>query len=133
MKSRVVVLMISALTGCTLLVGGCDHGTDPNGQSTILSIDLESDFQHDLVEVSLDGQTLTNSIMTTNDVLSLAWSTGPRTTPVGDHTVTVLVNGVFVNGRHQFTLADTTTLRVRYDRQKGELQFAEYKGMILRD
>ncbi len=131
-----MILFLSLL----LFIIGCSEfstldNKDKNNPAVVnkvLAIDVEADFRNDSVSVALDDSVLAKQRITTNSTLNAAWLSGPHEYPEGDHTLTFKILNLNKSKSHQFTLSDTLTVRVNYNRTSGEILFQDHDGLILR-
>ncbi len=98
----------------------------------VLAIDVESDFKNDSVSVVMDDSVLVSQRVTTNNTLNASWLSGPHEYPEGNHTLKFNIFNLNKSKSHDFTLSDTLTIRVNYNRSNGEILFQEHNGLIVR-
>ena len=99
-----------------------------------VSYEIESAFQNDLVKLVLDDKILLESRITTNYVLSLAWSSGLQKISKDDHILhfTMVEYGTEKNYRID-TTNDTSTVLMRFDKNTNQISIKQIKGRTLRD
>jgi hypothetical protein len=104
----------------------CDSGGlyTPNGPESV-RIDLQYDFDNDLVVVEFDGLRVFRDRVSTNDVLSLAKMVDLSVSE-GEHSVRVVVNGK-AGGSASFTAGRWPVIAVTYDRQEDDVLVALLK------
>jgi hypothetical protein len=130
MKST--LLFVAVITVSSLL--GCSESTQPPMREVFVSLEVESAFQNDLVKLSVDGQTLLNSRISTNYVLSLAWSSGLQKISDAYHLLDFAVIEYGVREVYSIDVAnDTSTITIRFDKSTKQIHFQQYKGILLRD
>jgi hypothetical protein len=116
------------------LASGCSETNQPSEKDVYVAFDVEYDFQNDLVTILLDDKTLLESRITTNHVLSLAWSSGLKKLSRDPHS---LYFGLLEYGAHNAynidLTNDTSTVTIRFNRSTSQIQFQQYKGRLLRD
>lgn len=121
----------------TFTVIGCSEDdsnpTSLTGETTILSIDIESHFENDDVFVILDDTLLLSDNITTNYTVSAAWSSGPLDCIKGGHHLVVGFTGNSLMAEHDFSISDTLSILVRYSVDNNQFSFIEYDGIVLRD
>lgn len=124
------------LTICIILILqlGCKQATEPTLQYVYVSYEIESAFQDDLVKLVLDEETILESRVTTNYVLSLAWSSGLQKHLKDNHMLhfTVVEYGV----EKDYTIAtsnDTSTVLLRFDKNSNQIIIKQIKGRTFRD
>jgi hypothetical protein len=113
---------------------GCKHTTEPIVSDMYVNIEAESSFQDNAVKIIVDNQILLDSRITTNDVLSLAWSSGLQKLSRNHHTLqfTVIEYGIQKNYSIDNT-NDTSTVLLRFDKVTKQISIQQIKGKILRD
>jgi hypothetical protein len=117
-----------------LLGSGCDQATQSTGKEVFVSIEIESDFQNDLVRLYLDYTTILEARITTNPVLSLAWSSGLRKLSNDSHFLNFAVTEYGVLKTYDVDLtSDTSTVTINFDKSTKQIRFQQYKGRLLRD
>jgi hypothetical protein len=130
MKSGLIFLIALVLS----LQSGCDQSTQPTGKEVCVSIEIESDFQNDAVRLYLDYTTILEERITTNPVLSLAWSSGLRKLSNDSHFLNFAVTEYGVLKTFNVDLAnDTSTVTINFDKSTKQIRFQQYKGILLRD
>jgi hypothetical protein len=113
---------------------GCNESTEPTAKDVFVSLEVESAFQNDLVTLLLDDRTLLESRVTTNDVISLAWSSGLQKLSNGNHWLYFAVIEYGAEGGCRFDVADdTSTVTINFDKSTRKIRFQQYKGILLRD
>ena len=133
------IYMILFLSLILFLIGCSEFSTLDNKKNDnnsavkkVVAIDVEADFRNDSVSVALDDSTLASQRITTNTTLNAAWLSGPHEYPEGNHTLTFNIFNLKKSKSHQFTLSDTLTVRVNYNRTSGEILFQDHDGLIVR-
>ena len=137
MQKNIYLILFLSLV---LFLIGCNEfstlgGKDKNKNSVVkkvLAIDIESDFKNDSVSVALDDSILISQRITTNNTLNAAWLSGPHEYNEGNHKIDVKVLNLNKSKAYGFTLSDTLTIRVNYNRTNGEILFQEHNGLIVR-
>lgn len=115
------------------ILPGCNESTQPATKEVLVLVDVESDFQNDLVTLFLDDKTLLESRITTNYVLSLAWSSGFLKLSNDRHSLYFAVNEFGVRDSYNVDLTnDTSTVAIRFDRSTRQIHFQQFKGRLLR-
>ncbi|MCX6134295.1 MAG: hypothetical protein NTU47_10830 [Ignavibacteriales bacterium] len=113
---------------------GCHESTQPSLEEIAVLIELESAFKNDLVTLTLDNKMLLESRITTNDVLSLAWSSGFLKLSKESHSLhfAVVEFGAYVG--YTIDLSnDTSTVAIGFDRSSKQIHLQQFKGRLLRD
>ncbi len=134
-KVSLVLIFISAilLIGCNEFANLNDKNDGESGVvKKILAIDVESDFKNDSINVVLDDSLLTARRATTNITLNAAWLSGPHEYAEGNHKLIFKILNLNKNKSLDFTLTDTLTIKVNFNRTSGEILFLEHKGLIVR-
>ncbi|MFC2083616.1 hypothetical protein ACFLS9_01025 [Bacteroidota bacterium] len=116
-----------------VLLYACETINTPESSKAMLSIDLETDFQDDLIEIKLDGEMLLKESVTTNYSISAAWVSGQLTKETGNHVIICNIINLNKKGQYLFDLRDTLTIRINYDRKTDKINFSEFPGLIVRD
>ncbi len=137
MKKNIYTILFLSLV---LFLIGCNEFSSLDGKNKdtnsvvkkVLAIDVEADFKNDSVSVALDDSVLISQRITTNNTLNAAWLSGPHDYPEGNHTLTFNIFNLNKSKSHQFTLSDTLTVRVNYNRTSGEILFQDHDGLIVR-
>lgn len=95
----------------------------------LLSIDLQGGFDNDSVQVTLDGKELFSKNVTTNPLLSLAYS---RRTSVSDgrHKIKVLIINAGDTNETEFMMQDTLTISVNYNKNTHEITFGFFNELL---
>ena len=134
-KEKKMKIIISLIT-CIILIlqFGCKQATEPTSQYVYVSYEIESAFQNDLVKLVLDDKILLESRITTNYVLSLAWSSGLQKISKDDHILhfTMVEYGTEKDYRID-TTNDTSTVLMRFDKNTNQISIKQIKGRTLRD
>ncbi len=129
--SRIALLFVVLMA---LVQLNCKESTESSGKNVYVSIDVESAFQNDLVRVQLDNALLLESAVTTDNTISLAWSSGLRRLSGSTHT---LLFSIVDQGIHkEFNIGltnDTTTVVIRFNRATSVISIDQLKGLSLRD
>jgi hypothetical protein len=113
---------------------GCNESNQAEPTNVFVIIDVEMTFQNDLVSLVLDGKPLLESRITTNNVVSLAWSSGFLELSNKAHSLTFSVVEQGVTGGFNIDLSnDTSTVAIRFNRSSKQIQFQQYKGRLWRD
>ena len=115
-----------------LVFTGCKQSENPIIQYAKLSIDIESDFQNDSVQLRLDKDEIYRGKLTTNYILGVAWSSGLKDYSVGLHILDFTITNYSLKEVYNFRLTDTLTVTIRFDRQQKLVYFRKYDGMIWR-
>ena len=127
MRSLFVVCIAAAL------LSGCkDNSVGVHSPSSYFAVDLQSDFERDLVRVQIDGKVIFNDTANTNLVLSLARHLTP-TVEQGTHLISVAMADTKLVREAYVDVGDTTTLAVTYNRQTQQFAIAVYHSIILYD
>ena len=108
-----------------------DSVTDPVNQDAYLSIIVGGDFQSDLVKVALNNDVLVDDTMLTNYSIAAAWTSGLKKMKAGQKTILAEMGNFNILASQEFTLKDTLTVIVNYDRASKQLKFNFYKGFLL--
>ncbi len=137
MKNNINMILFLSLV---LFLIGCNEFSSLDGKNKdtnsvvkkVLAIDVEADFKNDSVSVVLDDSTLASQRITTNSTLNAAWLSGPNKYSEGAHTLIFKMFNLNKSKSHQFTLSDTLTVKVNYNRASGEILFQDHDGLIVR-
>lgn len=108
-----------------------DSVTNPANQDAYLSIIVGGDFQSDLVKVALNNDVLVDDTMLTNYSIAAAWTSGLKKMKAGQKTILAEMGNFNILASQEFTLKDTLTVIVNYDRASKQLKFNFYKGFLL--
>ena len=113
---------------------GCKQATEPVVSDMYVNFEVESSFQDNAVKIIVDDKILLDSRITTNDVLSLAWSSGLQKLSRDNHTLqfTVIEYGAQKNYSIDIT-NDTSTVLLRFDKVTNQISIQQIKGRMLRD
>ncbi len=136
MQKNIYIIILSLVL---FLIGCSEFSTLDNKKNDntsivkkVFAIDVEASFNNDSVSVALDDSVLASQRITTNATLNAAWLSGPHEYPEGDHTLTFKIFNLNKSKSHKFTLSDTLTVRVNYNRTSGEILFQDHDGLIVR-
>lgn len=122
MKQLLFLLLVLILSGC--LLPGCSKDKEhPNtsGEKHKLSIAAHSDFNNDLVTIYIDGKSIFNQKITTNNTLSYAAGTTDSVF-AGQHLIKVVVNGI-VSKKQTFTISNDLYIGINYTPQESQISF----------
>ncbi len=128
---KIYSLLKLALT-LLFLTLGCEGQTGPGQKNAFLSIDLRFDFQSDSVKVELDDQVVFNGNITTDWTVSNAKRL-IQTVSHDSHRVEVFILNHDTHRDTIFSMQDTITVDVRYDRAKNKLSFLIYNRFVRYD
>jgi hypothetical protein len=129
---RRIPLFLIAVAVCLQL--DCSESTQPTAKEVYVLVEIESVFQNDLVTLLLDNKTLLESRITTNDVLSLAWSSGFMKLSNDSHSLYFAVIEFGTHDRYNIDLTnDTSTVAIRFDKSTSQIHFQQFKGRLWRD
>ncbi len=113
---------------------GCSESTQSTAKEVYVSFEIESAFRNDLVTFLLDSKTLLESRVTTNDVLSLAWSSGLQRLSNDNHMLYFAVIEYAAHNTYEVDLTDdTSTVTIHFDKSTKQIRFQQYKGRLFRD
>lgn|GEM_PF-2856722 len=113
---------------------GCHESTQPSLEEITVLFEVESAFKNDLVTLTLDSKILLESRITTNDVLSLAWSSGFIKLSNESHSLHFSIIECGAHGSYNIDLTnDTSTVAIRFDRSSKQIHIQQFKGGVLRD
>ena len=101
----------------------------PENPDALLSIQVDSHFDNDLVYLEMDKIPLLNESVTTNYTVSLAWSKNQLLTS-GNHTINFKMPNIGKEKSYTFNLQDTLSLLIYF---RDSIYFQEYRGYLLRD
>lgn len=130
MKPLFFLLVISLC----LLQTSCDQSTEASGKDVYVNFEVESAFQNDMVKVQVDDKILTESKVTTDYTISLAWSSGLQKLSGSNHNLQFSV--VDQKIQKEFTIDvtnDTSTVVMRFNKETAAVTIEQHKGLILRD
>lgn len=68
-----------------ITLSSCKQSTEPLNTKFYVNIEVESSFQNNPVQTTVDRKILLDSNITTNDILSLAWGSGLKELTKEDH------------------------------------------------
>jgi hypothetical protein len=113
---------------------GCKQSTEPTGPDMYVSFELENSFQNDSVRVVVDNTILDDRRITTNAVLSLAWSSGLQRLSRNNHVVRLSVPEYGVQKEYSVgTTNDTSTVLIGFSKETKVIEIRQMKGRIFRD
>lgn len=116
------------------LLSGCEQYVEPASPDFFISLAVESDFQNDLVELSLDNLPVLKSRVTTNYTVSLAWTSGLLKLSRNNHELEFAVPEYGVKERYSIDVTnDTSTVLIRFEKNNKQILINQVKGIILRD
>jgi hypothetical protein len=122
-----ILAVVLSLSGCG------ESSTSPKKDVTVF-FEVESDFRNDLVTLYLDYTTLLQSRITTDPVLSLAWSSGAQKISNDSHFLYFAVSEFGSHGGYSIDLKDDlSTVTINLDRSTKQVIFRQFKGRLLRD
>lgn len=122
MKQLLFLLLVLILSGG--LLPGCSKDkehSNTSGEKHKLGIAAHSDFNNDLVTIYIDGKSIFNQKITTNNVLSYAASTTDSVF-AGQHLIKVVVNGI-VSKKQTFTISNDLYIGINYTPQESQISF----------
>ena len=135
-KNIYIILFVTSillLIGCNEFSTLGDRNKNKNPVVTkVLAIDVESDFRNDSVSVVLDDSVLISQRINTNSTLNASWLSGPHEYTEGSHLIKFSIFNLNKSKSHDFTLSDTLTVRINYNRTNGEILFQDHDGLIVR-
>ena len=112
----------------------CTESTQPPAKRVLVVFEVGYSFQNDLVTLLLDDKPLLESRITTNDVLSLAWSSGFKELSNDSHSLFVALVEYGAHDTYKLDLSnDTSTVVINFDKPTRQIRFQQYKGRMLRD
>jgi len=117
-------IAVALFTGCK------DNSVGTQLPSSHFAIDLQNDFESDLVRVQLDGKVIFNDTAKTNEVLGLARHLTPSATQ-GPHTIRVAMADTTIADQMFFSAVDTTTVAVTYIRQMKQFRIEVFNSIVL--
>ena len=110
---------------------GCSHSTKVSDESRpLFAIDLQDGFQHDVVTVRLDNETIYNDSAFTNPTLSLAVHLSPSVS-AGSHRIQASIPELSVTADTVIDVPDTLTVGINYNRSANHLSFTVYHNIVL--
>jgi hypothetical protein len=113
---------------------GCKQTTEPTETDVFVSFEIESEFNNDSVELLLDDKIILDSSITTNNLLSLAWSGGLQKLSRKTHILRFSVVEFGVQKDYKIdTENDTSTVLLRFDKNTKQINIEQIKGLALRD
>ncbi len=120
---------------CVMFLCSCsnDKPTQAVTKDAVLIIDLENDFNNDSVVVSLNGEVLCTERITTNYILSLAWTTGRVNRKQGKYTIDVQIPDLLVHSRFSLDLHDTMDACIKYSRADKDISCCILNHFFMRD
>jgi hypothetical protein len=122
------------IAAVVLSLAGCGESAQSPTKDVYVVFEVESDFQNDMVTLYLDYTTLLQSRITTNPVLSLAWSSGLQKLSNDGHFLYFAVSEQGAHGGYSLDLKDDlSTVTINFDRSTKQVIFRQYKGRLLRD
>jgi hypothetical protein len=105
------------------------------GQNEVyVNIEAESDFNNDSAKILLGNEALTESRITTNYTVNLAWSSGLRKISGNDCIIqcSLVEYGITRNFKID-TRYDTSTVTITLNRNSGQISFNQFSGLPYRD
>jgi len=120
-------------TAVVLFFFSCNEETinqpPPESSETLLSIQVDSHFDNDFVNLALNNINLLNSSVTTNYVVNIAWLKN-QMLPSGNHTIDFKMPDNGKERLHTFYLQDTLSVIIYF---RDSIYFVDYHGLPLRD
>lgn len=113
---------------------GCEQTTEPEPSDIYVSYEIESAFQDDSVEMSLDKEVLLKSRVTTDYTISLAWSSGLQKLSRNNHKLHFAV--VEYGAETDYLIDntnDTSTVLLRFNKNINQISIKQIKGIYFRD
>jgi hypothetical protein len=127
-------LMLTILIITLISYFGCEQTTEPSSPYVYVNYEIESAFQNDSVEVYLDNQIILKSRVTTNYTISLAWSSGLEKLSRDYHMLRINVVDYGVKMDYPVeTSNDTSTVLLRFNKDKKQISIKQIKGIYFRD
>ncbi|HCA81867.1 MAG TPA: hypothetical protein DEP53_19215 [Bacteroidetes bacterium] len=128
---RISLLFVSIIL---CLPCACNESTQSPARTVLVLFEIGSSFQNDLVTLLLDDKPLLESRITTNDVLSLAWSSGFKELSNDSHSLYFAVADYGVHESYKIDLTtDTSTVVISLNKSAKQISFQQFKGRMLRD
>lgn len=93
-----------------------------------ISIIATEEFINDPVRISLDGNTLVDKNLTTDNSIGVAWASGLKKYEESLTTIDTEVKDISLKKSFVFQLKDTMTVTIRYDRIKKQIHYDTLKG-----
>ena len=117
-----------------ILLNGCKYKqtTEPIFSENIyVSFDILTTFHNDSVQLALDDKILLDSTISTNNVLSLAWSSGLQRITRNNHILHLsLVEYKAQNYYMVDATNDTSTVLMFFDINTKQITFQQIKGKL---
>jgi len=113
------------------LLAGCKQATETSPDVFVI-FDIQSDFQNDSVKLIVDNKTFLDSNISTNNLISLAWTSGLHKLTKDNHLMKFSMP--ILNSQKEFnidTSNDTSTVIIRYHRSTNEIEISQVKGVVL--
>jgi hypothetical protein len=108
--------------------------TQTEQNEVYVNIEAESDFNNDSVKILLDNEALTESRITTNYTVNLAWSSGLRKISGNDCIIHCNLIEYGITGNFKIdTRYDTSTVTIIFNRNSGQVCFNQLSGLLYRD
>jgi hypothetical protein len=112
----------------------CTESTQAPPKRVFVLFEVGYSFQNDLVSLLLDDKPLLESRITTNDVLSLAWSSGFKELSNDSHSLYIALVEYGAHDSYKIDLSnDTSTVVINFDKPTRQIRFQQFKGRMLRD
>jgi len=120
-------------TAVVLFFFSCNEETvnqpSPESSETLLSIQVDSHFDNDMVILELNDSTYLSDSITTNYILNLAWIKNQMLS-TGNHKIDFSMPDIGKERSCNFNLEDTLTVIIYYI---DSIYFLEYPGYLRRD
>lgn len=128
------LLAIRFVSTVVCLQLACTESTQAPAKTVWVLFEVGYSFQNDLVTLLLDDKLLLESRITTNDVVSLAWSSGFRELSNDSHSLYFALVEYGVHDTYRIDLSnDTSTVIINYDKSIRQIRFDQFRGRRLRD
>ena len=126
---KVLKLIYLVLGFLFFLYSGCNT-EDSNTSQALLRVDLQSGFYKDSVRILIDNDVLLDSVVSTNAVLSLAWTSKNLTVNTGYYKFSAIIFGECLFRETDFFIHDTSTVTINLSSNPDDIKFKIYDFFI---
>jgi hypothetical protein len=112
-------------------LNSCKSPDEPEQEmANYLSLEVDSHYENNIVELKLDDKLLLKDTVTTNYTISAAWLSGNLKVIKGLHKIDFKIVDLGIQKTHLFVLEDTLTVMI--SNRNSSITFSEYKSRFLR-
>jgi hypothetical protein len=112
-------------------LSSCKNPDEPESRrASYLSLEVDSHYDNNIVELRLDDKFLLKDTVTTNYSINAAWLSGNLKAEKGVHKIDFRIIDLGIQKTHYFVLEDTLTVLI--SNRNSSITFSEYKSMLLR-